>query len=106
MEYAIHLLIDEAQILQQATSMNRAGEYQYDSPPQGNKFDDKEMKRISMSPTEGSTITGTETASEIISTITTASTLSGKEMNGVMKMTRKELQCIERNHTKVMSVMQ
>ena len=58
-----------------------------------------------MAPTEGSTITRTDTAGEIISTITTVSTLWREEMNGAMQMTREELLRMERNHTKVMSVM-
>ena len=72
--------------------------------PQGTKFYEKEIKRTSMAPTEGSTITGTDTASEIVSTITTSSTLWREEMNGAMKMNRDKLLRMEKNHTKVMLV--
>ena len=59
-----------------------------------------------MAPTEGSTVTGTDTASKKVSTITAASNLWREEMNGAMKMNRDKLLRMERNHTQMMAVMQ
>ena len=106
MEDAIYALRDEVQALQHAPRTTREEEPQYDFSPLGSNYSKKETKWTITAPTERCNITGTDTGSEIISTITTASNLWREEMSVALLKTREHMLCMERNHTKAMLAMQ
>ena len=99
MEDAIILLTNEVQALQQALTRMRVSKQQYNFLPQDNSFDETEMQRTSITPTECSTFTGSETATGIKYTITIPSTLRREEIYGAMDKNWEEILCTERSHT-------
>ena len=73
MEEAIFVLREEIEDLQYALCATRDEGPQYEFPPFGGNYYTKETQWTSTAPTEESTIIETDTGSEIISTLTTAS---------------------------------
>ena len=97
--------MEEIEDLQHALCATREEEPQYEFHAPGGDYNTKETQWTSTAPTEQSTVIGTDTGSEIISTLTTVSNLWREEMSEAMLKTREHMIDMDRNHTVAMLAM-